>query len=92
MERDVLSSLIRYKVLRRRRTDLENVRFETEDEEEAAQFAHPVRDEIVRGVYCCYCYCCLRVCLFDLVEGNNRNESGRRGKMAGSTWNIRKRE
>ena len=89
MERDVLSSLIRYKVLRRRRTDLENVRFETEDEEEAAQFAHPVRDEIVRGVYRGYCYCCLRVCLFDLVKGKNRNGSGLRGKKAGST---RKRE
>ena len=83
-----MSSFIQYKVLRRR-TDLENVRFETEDEEEAAQFAHPVQDEIVRGAYC-YCCCCrLLVCLFGLLEGNNRNESGRRGKIAGSTLNRR---
>ena len=54
MERDGLSSFIRYKVLRRR-TDLENVRFETEDEEEAAQFTHPVLYEIdPYARYCCY--------------------------------------
>ena len=91
MKRDGLSSFIHYKVLRRG-TDLENVRFETEDEEEATQRAHPVRIEIVRDAddyYCCCCCCRLLVYLCGLLEGNNRNESGRRGKIAGSTLNRR---
>ena len=82
---DWLSSL-QYKVLRRT-TDLENVRFEMEDEEEGAQFAHPVRDEIVRGESCYY-YCChllVCLCLFGVHEGNSRNESGRPG-AGDSTW------
>ena len=66
------------------------MRFETEDEEEGAQFAHFVhRDEIVRGDWCC-CFRLL-VCLFEKHEGSSRNESGRLG-ADGSTWNIRKRE
>lgn len=67
---------------RRKGQELENVRFETVDEEEGAQFAHPVLNEISRhrGERC---RCCSRLEDFFAVFGKSSRSGNDR--LVGST-------
>lgn len=61
-------------------TDLENVSFETEDEEAGVQCAHPVpsrrdRDERCSGYFGYYFRCLQWLDFFELDEESTRNES-----------------